>query len=106
MTIERAIYCFGLRIRRSPLGPNDIVQSREVEPSFFKDEVPVQTVKVLTPDTIRRQTYTVLSRYRFVFPHSRQTYPIKKILTGEEINNTNIQFSLFPGIKERIIWKP
>lgn len=104
MTIERARNYFGLFTSHRAMKPGTTCEINDI-PSILRDEITSKRVEVLTPDVICVENSTVLLRDRFGMIRYKHLRPRKVVLIGEEINMADVHGSIFPGVKEKIIWR-
>lgn len=111
MTIERARTFFGLFTWSKPLNLKETYYF-ENQHSYLKDKlstwVDLWKIHIRSQDIIdlEESTVNVLIRTRYGSIYSEPYLKIEKTLYGSEINKEKLEFSRFPGIKDKIIWKP
>lgn len=99
MTIERRRnYFFGLFPQRTTIVPGDTYRVYE-DPSILEGIARSFEIEVFNPHELRLK----ITEITLFGPPSP---PKEKFLISDEINDAKIRITLFPGITERIIWKP
>ncbi len=101
MTIEARRTFFGLITVRRRLNPGTTIWFEDGKRN--SNSIDVSNVVVVDPDTVRvSRYYDVGGRAGVQKNHPKDV----ERLTDDRINQNSVKFSVLPGIKETIIWKP